>query len=126
MANTTCGCRPPKKHIDCAYCGIGGPCTHICGVCKEAGIDGQVIRGTERRVCQLHKRDNKTTMYALFTEGGQVFCKDHAWRWPEDEKTDPFVFTHMTSATLYAIRHISKACTARPIIAPQEEVTSKN
>ena len=51
-----CRCREPKTHKDCAYCGFGGPCTHICGVCKEDGIDGPVIRGTERVTCKQHKR----------------------------------------------------------------------
>jgi hypothetical protein len=51
-----CGCREPKAHKDCAYCGFGGPCTHICGCCKEGGIDGPVIRGTERRTCAKHKK----------------------------------------------------------------------
>lgn len=44
----------PKVNRDCAYCGYGGSCTHICGVCKENGIDGRVIKGTERRRCKLH------------------------------------------------------------------------
>lgn len=51
-----CRCRKAKRHRDCAYCGYGGPCTHICGICKLAGIDGPVIRGTERRICKLHKK----------------------------------------------------------------------
>lgn len=50
-----CRCREPKRHRDCLYCGMGGACTHVCGECKEAGVDGPVIRGTERRVCRLHK-----------------------------------------------------------------------
>jgi len=51
-----CGCRLPKQHRDCAYCGYGGPATHICGSCKEGGIDGRVIRGTSGRRCQKHKK----------------------------------------------------------------------
>ena len=49
-----CKCRPPKKHDDCAYCGMGSS-GKICGVCKENGIDGPVIRGTSRVVCKIHK-----------------------------------------------------------------------
>lgn len=56
-ARRACTCREPKPHRDCAYCGCGGPGTHICGVCKEEGIDGPVIRGTERRVCSAHKEN---------------------------------------------------------------------
>ena len=33
-------CKERNEHKDCAYCGYGGPCTHICGICKENGIDG--------------------------------------------------------------------------------------
>ena len=51
-----CRCREPQPHRDCAYCGCGGPCTHICGLCKEGGIDGHVIRGTNRIVCEIHKK----------------------------------------------------------------------
>lgn len=51
-----CGCREPKPHRDCAYCGCGGPATHICGVCRDGGIDGPVIKGTSRRVCAIHKK----------------------------------------------------------------------
>lgn len=39
---------PAKTHRDCAYCGTGLG-QSICGVCKQAGIDGPVIRGTEAR-----------------------------------------------------------------------------
>jgi hypothetical protein len=52
----SCLCRTARTHRDCAYCGCGGPCTHICGVCKQAGIDGPVIRGTSRVVCAEHRR----------------------------------------------------------------------
>lgn len=55
-APKVCGCRPPKKHRDCLYCGCGGPSTHACGVCKENGVDAPVIRGTERRTCDAHKK----------------------------------------------------------------------
>jgi hypothetical protein len=51
-----CRCRKPTMHPDCLYCGSRGPATHVCGVCKESGVDGPVIRGTERRICQLHKQ----------------------------------------------------------------------
>lgn len=50
-----CNCREPKPHKDCAYCGVGYWGPNVCGVCREAGIDGPVIRGTERRVCSRHK-----------------------------------------------------------------------
>lgn len=56
---SACACRKPKTHKDCAYCGVGGDGIHICGVCKEEGIDGPVIRGTERRTCEAHKRTTK-------------------------------------------------------------------
>jgi hypothetical protein len=49
-----CGCKEPKKHDDCAYCGMGS-IGKICGVCKEQGIDGPVIRGTSRVICKVHK-----------------------------------------------------------------------
>ena len=49
-----CLCRGPKKHEDCCSCGRGWE-PNICGVCKEAGIDGKVIRGTERRICKKHQ-----------------------------------------------------------------------
>jgi len=51
-----CLCRAPKRHTNCAYCGCGGDGIHICGVCKEHGIDGPIIRGTGRVVCSLHKK----------------------------------------------------------------------
>jgi len=49
-----CKCRKPKNHDFCAYCGCFAS-NQICGVCKEAGIDGPVIKGTERHICKLHK-----------------------------------------------------------------------
>lgn len=39
---------PAKTHPDCCYCGTYGGIS-ICGRCKEAGIDGPVIRGTEAK-----------------------------------------------------------------------------
>ena len=39
--------RPARSHNDCAYCGCGWGNGSICGKCKEAGIDGQIIKGTE-------------------------------------------------------------------------------
>ena len=51
-----CTCRPPKSHEDCAYCGTNSS-DKICGICKENGIDGPVIKGTERIVCKEHKRN---------------------------------------------------------------------
>lgn len=50
-----CTCREPKRHRACQYCGSGYWGEVVCGVCHEAGIDGHVIRGTERRVCKSHK-----------------------------------------------------------------------
>lgn len=50
-----CGCREPKQHRDCAYCGYGGDASKICGVCNESGIDGPMIPGTGRRTCADHK-----------------------------------------------------------------------
>lgn len=49
-----CGCRPAKRHRDCMYCGSSYAGEVVCGVCKLEGIDGRVIRGTERRRCSLH------------------------------------------------------------------------
>lgn len=55
-APTVCGCREPKRHRDCSYCGVTShQPDHVCGVCKEGGIDGKVIRGTGRRTCSNHK-----------------------------------------------------------------------
>ena len=57
MAKEKCRCRPPRRHKDCAYCGCGYiDGMSMCGVCKEAGIDGPTIRGTGRVVCSKHKR----------------------------------------------------------------------
>lgn len=39
--------RGARRHPDCSYCGRGYG--RICGVCRGAGIDGPVIRGTESR-----------------------------------------------------------------------------
>jgi len=55
-----CRCREPKTHRDCAYCGMGYS-DHICGVCKEAGIDGPVIRGTSRVICTKHRKVGPVT-----------------------------------------------------------------
>lgn len=52
---TKCRCREPKTHPDCMYCGCGYWGEIICGVCKEQGIDGKLIRGTGRIVCAKHK-----------------------------------------------------------------------
>jgi hypothetical protein len=52
-----CRCRKPKRHRDCMYCGSGYIGEYVCGVCREAGIDGRVIRGTERRMCKKHKAE---------------------------------------------------------------------
>ena len=58
--NDACLCRKPTRHPDCMYCGSGYWGEKVCGVCKEQGIDGRVIRGTERRVCRKHKGTSKT------------------------------------------------------------------
>ena len=52
---TKCKCRESKRHDDCSYCGSGLIPDMICGVCKENGIDGKVIRGTSRVICKIHK-----------------------------------------------------------------------
>jgi len=52
---TKCTCRAPKRHRDCMYCGSGYIGEYVCGVCHQVGIDGKVIRGTERRICAKHK-----------------------------------------------------------------------
>lgn len=52
-----CRCREPKTHRDCLYCGYRSVMPgYVCGVCKEAGIDGKTIPGTARVRCALHKR----------------------------------------------------------------------
>ena len=50
-----CRCRPPKRHADCMYCGTGYAGEMVCGVCRELGIDGKLIRGTGRLVCKYHR-----------------------------------------------------------------------
>ena len=53
-----CKCKEPKTHRNCAYCGTQHPWNgdeHVCGVCREDGIDGKLIRGTGRMVCKEHK-----------------------------------------------------------------------
>jgi len=50
-----CRCHEPKRHRDCMFCGSGWAGEVICGVCKEEGIDGRLIRGTGRTVCKEHK-----------------------------------------------------------------------
>lgn len=59
MTESKCSCREPKRHADCAYCGTGWADGRVCGLCKEAGVDGPVIRGTERRTCKEHKAKRK-------------------------------------------------------------------
>ncbi len=54
-APRVCRCRAPKRHRDCAYCGVGYDDGRVCGVCREAGVDGKVIQGTGRVVCASHK-----------------------------------------------------------------------
>lgn len=50
-----CTCRKPKRHPGCMYCGYYYSGEYICGVCKEAGIDGKLIRSTARYTCALHR-----------------------------------------------------------------------
>ncbi len=57
IKTTKCTCRPPKRHNDCQYCGVGWWGEVVCGVCREQGIDGRLIPGTGRRVCKLHKKE---------------------------------------------------------------------
>jgi len=58
-----CRCRPAKRHVDCSYCGHG--LDYICGVCKQAGIDGPVIRGTSRVICKIHKEPDYINRFRL-------------------------------------------------------------
>ncbi len=53
-APRVCRCREPKRHSSCVYCGYFAG-NAVCGVCKENGVDGPVIRGTNRVVCASHK-----------------------------------------------------------------------
>jgi len=62
LTRGSCGCREPKSHRDCCYCGVGWAGPVICGECAEAGIDHDesapnrgIIKGTERRTCSFHK-----------------------------------------------------------------------
>ena len=55
----TCGCRGPKRHRDCAYCGTGWDDGRVCGYCKANGIDGRTIPGTAARTCSAHKKPGK-------------------------------------------------------------------
>jgi hypothetical protein len=55
MKEKKCLCREPKRDPYCQYCGHLYAGELVCGVCHEAGIDGKVIKGTERRICKLHK-----------------------------------------------------------------------
>jgi len=53
-----CRCEDPKWHPQCSYCGTlraENP-DDICGICKENGIDGHVIKGTSRVTCKIHKK----------------------------------------------------------------------
>lgn len=52
---TKCRCKEPTRHRDCAYCGTGYDAGKVCGRCREDGIDGRVIRGTERKTCEKHR-----------------------------------------------------------------------
>jgi hypothetical protein len=56
MKRPACGCREPRASRDCAFCGVTSHSDgKVCGRCSEEGIDGAVIRGTGRRICQKHK-----------------------------------------------------------------------
>lgn len=57
---TKCRCRPATTHRDCAYCGVGWSDGRICGKCKENGVGGVTIRGTNRVVCAAHKAHKPT------------------------------------------------------------------
>lgn len=52
-AAAPCRCREPKRHSDCCYCGSGFE-PYVCGVCRDGGIDGAVVRGTSRVICKKH------------------------------------------------------------------------
>jgi len=43
------------------YCGSTYMGEFICEVCAEAGIDGEVIRGTKRIICSKHKNKLEKT-----------------------------------------------------------------
>jgi len=49
MKTVTVPAQKARRHRDCAYCGCGWDDGRICGVCKEQGIDGQVIPGTSAK-----------------------------------------------------------------------------
>lgn len=62
----SCTCTKAKRHRDCAYCGAT---SHgdgkVCGVCKAAGVDGGLIRGTGPRRnpgCPVHRTVARTTI----------------------------------------------------------------
>ena len=59
--NNKCKCRLPKTHPSCMYCGSTYMGEFICEVCAEAGIDGEVIRGTKRIICSKHKNKLEKT-----------------------------------------------------------------
>jgi hypothetical protein len=51
-----CRCRLPRRHQNCAHCGVAAPCGgKVCGVCRHNGIDGKLIPGTGRVVCSKHR-----------------------------------------------------------------------
>lgn len=82
-----CTCRPPRRDRACAYCGVGYDDGRVCGVCREAGMDGRLLPGTGRRVCRLHKPDpNHTGQRDPLTRcqaqgcrqmGYAPYCPDH-------------------------------------------------
>lgn len=56
-APAVCACRKPSRHRDCSYCGTTAlQPGRVCGVCREAGINGKLIPGTGRQVCRDHKQ----------------------------------------------------------------------
>lgn len=58
-----CGCREPKRHPDCLYCGSGY--AEVCGQCRDVGIDGPVVRGTSRVQCRTHHDGRKPFVYRI-------------------------------------------------------------
>ena len=55
IGTVKCKCKEPTTSPNCAYCGTSQS-GYICGVCKEQGIDGPVILGTNRVICRIHKK----------------------------------------------------------------------
>lgn len=75
VSKSICRCREPKTSTDCAYCGTGGTGIYICGVCKENGIDGPVIKGTSRVTCKLHKKSKQGNRKGITLESSRLFSR---------------------------------------------------